>query len=82
MLLNFNFIDKIILYEETNDKLESELDKIINMINPEIWFKGSDYKKSDIINKHPGLKNIILHELIDGKSTTKLIEKIMNKHTL
>jgi len=82
MLLNYNFIDKIILYDETDDKLESELDKIINMVNPEIWFKGSDYKKTDIIIKHPGLRNIILHEIIQGKSTTKLIEKIMNKNIL
>lgn len=78
MLLNYNFIDIIILYEESNDQLESELDNIINMVNPDIWFKGGDYNKTDIISKHPGLKKIILHKLIQGKSTTNLINKINN----
>jgi len=78
MLLNYNFIDIIILYEESNDQLESELDNIINMVNPDIWFKGGDYNKTDIISKHPGLKKIILHKLTQGKSTTNLINKINN----
>jgi len=78
MLINFNFIDYVILYEEIDDKLEIELDNIINIINPNIWFKGSDYTKDDILLKHPSLKNIILINLIKGKSTTNIIKKILS----
>ena len=76
MLLNFDFIDYIILYDEIDDILESELDNIMNIIDPQIWFKCSDYKKEEIIKKHPSLKNIYLINLIDGKSTTIIINKI------
>lgn len=81
MLLNFDFIDYIILYDEINDFLESELDNIMNIIDPQIWFKGSDYKKEEIIKKHPNLKNIKLIDLIDGKSTTIIINKIKENIT-
>lgn len=78
MLLQYNFIDKIILYNEINDSLESELDNIINIINPDVWFKGEDYNIKDILKKHPSLKKIILHELVEGKSTTNIIKTIIN----
>ena len=76
MLLNFNFIDYIILYDEIDDLLESELDNIMTIIEPDIWFKGTDYKKEEILIKHPSLKNVKLIELINGKSTTIIINKI------
>ena len=76
MLINYTFIDYIILYNETNDILESELDNIMNIINPDSWFKGSDYTKEEIIYKHPSLKNIKLLDFINGKSTTNIIKKI------
>ena len=76
MLINFDFIDIIILYDEINDELESELDNIMNIVNPCIWFKGSDYNKEDILKKHPNLKKIKLFDLIKGKSTTNIINKI------
>ena len=78
MLINFDFIDAIILYDEINDYLETELDNIMNIINPYVWFKGNDYNKEEIIKKHPSLKNIKLIDLIEGKSTTNIIKKILN----
>lgn len=76
MLIHYDFIDLIILYNETNDDYQTELDNIINIINPDTWFKGSDYTKEDIFKKHPGLKNIEIINLIEGKSTTNIINKI------
>jgi len=77
MLINYEFIDYLIIYNETNDILESELDNIINVVNPDIWFKGGDYKKEDIMKKHPTLKNIKILNFIDGKSTTNIIQNII-----
>ena len=76
MLIHYDFIDLIILYDEINDDYQTELDNIINIINPDIWFKGSDYKEEDIFKKHPSLKKIKLINLIEGKSTTNIINKI------
>ena len=78
MLVNFDFVDLVILYDETNDEFETELDNIMNIINPDIWFKGTDYKKDDILRKHPSLKKIKLIDLIPGKSTTNIINRINN----
>lgn len=78
MLINYDFIDTVILYDEINDLLESELDNIMNIINPYVWFKGNDYNIEDIFKKHPSLKNIKLIDLIEGKSTTNIIKKILN----
>ena len=77
MLIHYDFIDLIILYEEINDDYQTELDNIINIVNPDTWFKGSDYSKEDILKKHPSLKNIEIIQLIEGKSTTNIINKII-----
>jgi rfaE bifunctional protein nucleotidyltransferase chain/domain len=76
MLIHYDFIDLVILYNETNDEYQSELDNVINLVNPNIWFKGSDYTKEDIFKKHPSLKNIEIIDLVEGKSTTNIINKI------
>lgn len=79
MLINFDFIDYIILYDETDDHRETELDNIMNLINPDIWFKGSDYTKEQILIKHPSLRDVHIINLIQGKSTTNIIKSIQNK---
>jgi len=79
MLIHFDFVNTIILYDETNDKYESELDRVINIVNPDIWFKGGDYSEEEILLKHPGLKQIELIEFLEGKSTTNLINKMTLK---
>jgi D-beta-D-heptose 7-phosphate kinase/D-beta-D-heptose 1-phosphate adenosyltransferase len=76
MLIHYDFIDLIILYDEINDEYETELDNIMNIINPQVWFKGTDYTKENILLKHPSLRNIELIDLIQGKSTTNIINKI------
>jgi len=78
MLIQMNCIDHIILYEEIDDRLEIELDNIMNILKPSVWFKGSDYCKTEIMKKHPGLNRIVLIDNIEGKSTTNIIKKILN----
>jgi rfaE bifunctional protein nucleotidyltransferase chain/domain len=80
MLSYYDFIDNIVLYDEIDDDSEIELDNIINIINPSIWFKGADYEKESIIKKHPNITNIMLFEMIDNKSTTDIIEKILKNN--
>jgi bifunctional ADP-heptose synthase (sugar kinase/adenylyltransferase) len=73
-----SFIDYIILYDEIDNKNEIELDNIMNILKPDFWFKGSDYKEVEIRNKHPILKNIVLFENVVNVSTTTIINKIQN----
>ena len=76
MLTSFPFIDYVILYNEFED--EKELDNIMNIINPYVWLKGKDYNEKDIRKKHPSLKNIMLFDIVEEKSTTNIINKIIN----
>jgi len=72
-----SYVDYIILYDEEDIKNEKTLDKIMNIVNPLYWTKGTDYIKEDIIKKHPRI-NIKLIENIHNISTTKLILNINN----
>ena len=79
MLASFDFIDYIILYDEIDDETEIELDNIINILEPATWFKGGDYNKKQIMDKHPSIKDIVIIPLVNGKSTTNIINKIAPK---
>jgi rfaE bifunctional protein nucleotidyltransferase chain/domain len=76
MLLTMPFIDYVILYDETDNTYEKELDNIMLMIQPDVWFKGSDYTERGIRGKHPSLKRIVLFNNLENKSTTNIINKI------
>jgi len=76
MLLTMPFIDYVILYDETDNTYEKELDNIMLMIQPDVWFKGSDYTERGIRGKHPSLKRIVLFDNLENKSTTNIISKI------
>ena len=81
MLLTMPFIDYVILYDETDNAYEKELDNIMLMIQPDVWFKGSDYTERGVRAKHPSLKRIILFGNLDNKSTTNIITKITASST-
>ena len=76
MLLTMPFIDYVILYDETDNTYEKELDNIMLMIQPDVWFKGSDYTERGVRGKHPSLKRIVLFDNLENKSTTNIISKI------
>lgn len=78
MLLTMPYIDYVILYDESDNIYEKELDNIMLMIQPDIWFKGSDYTERGIRAKHPSLKRIVLFGNVENKSTTNIIRKIHN----
>ena len=78
---NIPYIDYIIPYNEllTNNN-EEILDFYINLIKPDIWTKGSEYDTTKILNLHPSLKTIKLINLEETKSTTNIVNKIINQH--
>ena len=73
ILAHYNFIDRIIIFDEKTPL------NIIKKIRPQFLFKGDDYKRSQVV----GAKEIeswggkvVLIKCIQGKSTSKLIERI------
>ena len=75
ILAHYDFIDRIIIFEEKTPL------SIIKKIRPQFLFKGDDYKISQVV----GAKEIerwggkvVLIKCIKGKSTSKIIERIKN----
>lgn len=73
------YVDYIILYNEENICSEQTLGEIMQIVDPYLWVKGSDYNIEEILKKHPYLKNIKLINNIENKSTTNIVKKILNK---
>lgn len=73
ILASLECVDAIILFDE-NTPLE-----LIEFIQPDVLVKGSDYKAEDIVGYDivtaKGGK-VVTIQLVDGFSTTKLIEKM------
>ena len=67
-------VDYIILFDDETPE------KIISTLMPDVLVKGSDYKGKKIAGEEILLKSnkkIALIDLIDGKSSTSIIEKIL-----
>jgi len=75
VLENFNFIDRIVLFNEETPV------KLIKKIKPSFIFKGDDYKIEEVVG-HQIIKRwggkVILIKCIKGKSTSNIIRKIKN----
>ncbi len=75
VLMNFNFIDRIIIFDE-----ETPI-KLIKKLKPHVIFKGNDYKLSDVVGFNEVKKwggKVSLIKCIKGKSTSNIIRKIKN----
>ena len=53
--------------------------ELIKCIEPDVLVKGADYKTEDVIGSDL-VKSVHLIDLVEGKSTTKLISKINNDY--
>ena len=53
---------------------------LIKYIKKGLKMELSIKQKESIIKKHPNITNIILFEMIDNKSTTDIIEKILKNN--
>lgn len=73
MLCALDFVDYVVIFEE-NTPL-----KLIKTIEPDILVKGGDYNPNEVVGKKEvearGGK-LILIPFVEGKSTTKIIERI------
>ena len=49
----------------------------MQLVNPHVWVKGSDYTVDQIRKKHPHLREIKLLENVPDISTTNIIRKIL-----
>jgi rfaE bifunctional protein nucleotidyltransferase chain/domain len=72
------YVDYIVLYDEVDSINEITLGNIMKLLDPEYWVKGNDYNIDNIRKKHPYLRNIKLFTNIPEKSTTNIIQKILN----
>lgn len=70
-----SYVDYVVLYDENNIDTEETLDSIIKVLDPDIWFKGDDYKVEDILAKHPSLRKVSIIPNILNKSTTEIVKK-------
>lgn len=70
-------VDYIYPYEEQFIDTEETLGNIMKVVDPDFWVKGSDYTVSGIQKKHPYLRNIHIVPLVEEKSTTNIIKKIV-----
>lgn len=76
MMASMQFVDAVILFDE-----ETPLE-LINEIMPDILVKGNDYSIETIVGAKEVLKNggkVETIDLIDGYSTTQIINKILNQ---
>ena len=73
MLCALDFVDYVVIFEE-NTPL-----KLIKTIEPDILVKGGDYDPNEVVGKKEvearGGK-LTLIPFVEGKSTTKIIERI------
>ncbi|MDZ7743300.1 MAG: D-glycero-beta-D-manno-heptose 1-phosphate adenylyltransferase [Bacteroidota bacterium] len=78
ILASLRFVDAIVLFDEDTPY------ELIKKVQPDILVKGSDYKAEDIVGydivKAKG-GEILTLELVEGYSTTRIIEKIKKSST-
>lgn len=71
LLESLKFVDEVIIFDELTPY------DLIKTITPDIIVKGSDYAADNVIGKD--LAEVILFETINGYSTTKKIQDIINR---
>lgn len=71
MLCAMEFVDFVVIFDELTPH------ELIKSIRPDTLVKGADYTGKEVVGSEFA-KRVELIEFIDGKSTTKIIEKIKN----
>lgn len=77
LLAALEFVDTVILFDEPTPK------ELIEALKPDILVKGSDYSENEVVGADFVKSNggeVKLINLVDGYSTTSLIEKIKKNY--
>jgi D-beta-D-heptose 7-phosphate kinase/D-beta-D-heptose 1-phosphate adenosyltransferase len=74
MLSNLKAVDLVVLFDN-----EQELADIIKTYKPDVYVKGSDWKKDTQSLAHKYCKEVIYYDRIEEYSSTKIIESIANR---
>jgi D-beta-D-heptose 7-phosphate kinase/D-beta-D-heptose 1-phosphate adenosyltransferase len=69
MLASLDMVDYVVSFDEDTPH------NLITQINPDIVVKGGDYREEDVVGYGLG-PQVVLAPLIDGFSTTNIVEKI------
>ena len=72
LIASLKMVDYVVIFNEDTPT------DLINLIKPEILVKGSDYEGKTVAGEEL-VKELKLVKLIEGKSTTKIINKINNE---
>ena len=69
ILAALEVVDYVVIFDEKTPY------NLIQMIKPDTLVKGGDYKDKTVVGEDI-VKNLVLLEFIEGKSSTKILEKI------
>ena len=72
LLASLSFVSYVVKFDEDTPH------NIIEKIKPDYITKGGDYKKEDVVGKD--IADIIIIPLVENKSTTNIINKVLNKY--
>jgi rfaE bifunctional protein nucleotidyltransferase chain/domain len=72
LLENLKAVDRVLLFNT-----DEELTDLVKIIKPDIMIVGSDYKNKRVIGSEHA-KELKFFDRIDGYSTTKIIQSIIN----
>jgi len=72
ILDSIKYVDYVVIFNELTPY------NLIRMIKPDFLVKGGDYKKSEIVGKEFA-KKVITVKMLKGRSTSLIIEKLLNK---
>ncbi|MEO0254336.1 MAG: D-glycero-beta-D-manno-heptose 1-phosphate adenylyltransferase [candidate division WOR-3 bacterium] len=77
ILDSIKYVDYVILFDEKTPY------RLIREIKPDVLVKGADYKLKEVVGSDIVLKNkgeVYLVKILKGRSTSKIIEKIIKKY--
>ncbi|MBP7795787.1 MAG: D-glycero-beta-D-manno-heptose 1-phosphate adenylyltransferase [Elusimicrobiales bacterium] len=72
VLSAISYVDYIIVFNELTPY------NLVKVIKPDFLVKGGDYKAADVVGREFA-KKVVIISLLKDRSTTNIIEKILNK---
>ncbi|NLH39136.1 MAG: D-glycero-beta-D-manno-heptose 1-phosphate adenylyltransferase [Elusimicrobia bacterium] len=72
VLSAISYVDYIIVFNELTPY------NVVKVIKPDFLVKGGDYKAADVVGREFA-KKVVIISLLKDRSTTNIIEKILNK---